>query len=658
MRGPVKLSLILRRILVSAALLLVLLVIALTVHGVPKPRSMATRHLHRLTWTSAWQTLGAVREVGASIRSDGWIPGANELLVRIGGKSGRRVTIASPNGPSSLTSIPAEAYGISQSTESSNPVLTFLLDKEGNESPILFRWQPGTHPPVPLTKEPSRIDNTLLNPDGSLVSFTQNDPSNGRASVMVMSARDGSHRHAVVDGVAGYTEPIAWSPDGLQLLLLEGSSYGTSVPYLANIQSGIVARVVPDWGDKVNATAAVWSKDGKTLYLASDAGSEYGRLYALRLSDRSIRPLTPEDQDHVVDLHRLGGNGVLILTLEDEGIRRLASFDPATGILLPLPNAPGTLTSISVHPGEERLVENVHQDDGRNVVYVFDLHEKKLQQWAIGNAPATIPAPPAVNLSYPTFDSVNGAPRQINLIFKRPSPTSPKPWPVIINLHGGPADQMRPGWDPRDAFLQKAGFAVLEPNVRGSTGFGKTFETLDNGALREDAEKDVEALVSWVGNHPELDAARIGLLGGSAGGYLVLSTMTHASDRVRCGVDLFGFSDLAQSVMDGNEAFHLDILRAEFGDERDPSMLAYMNRISPINNVDRIKGPLLIFQGANDTRVKPDMSRRMVRALEDGHHDVQYIEANNEGHGLDLPLNQMYVGTAILDFYKGCLAKR
>src|SRR5690606_23710319 len=180
-------------------------------------------------------------------------------------------------------------------------------------------------------------------------------------------------------------------------------------------------------------------------------------------------------------------------------------------------------------------------------VYVIGLDDRSLQRWTSsevgGLDTSTFVAPQLVH--YPTFDEVYGTARTIPAFYYRPAnvPAGRK-LPVIINIHGGPEGQSRPSFNPSTQFLvNELGVAMLVPNVRGSSGYGKTYLSLDNAELREDSVKDIGALLDWIAAQPELDAGRVGVTGGSYGGYMVLASLMHYSDRIRAGIDIVGISD-------------------------------------------------------------------------------------------------------------------
>lgn len=232
--------------------------------------------------------------------------------------------------------------------------------------------------------------------------------------------------------------------------------------------------------------------------------------------------------------------------------------------------------------------------------------------------------------------------------------------PVVINIHGGPEAQARPVFQGRNNyFINELGIAMIFPNVRGSTGFGKKFTQLDNGYLRENSVKDIGALLEWIsgpeGKEMNLDADRICISGGSYGGYMSLACAVHYSDKVKCFIDNVGISNFV-TFLENTEPYRQDLRRAEYGDERDPEMRRFLLSISPVTNVDRMTRPMLIVQGANDPRVPKSEAIQMVQALRKNRGEtteeistVWYLEGTNEGHGFINKSNQDY------EFYCKCM---
>jgi dipeptidyl aminopeptidase/acylaminoacyl peptidase len=200
-------------------------------------------------------------------------------------------------------------------------------------------------------------------------------------------------------------------------------------------------------------------------------------------------------------------------------------------------------------------------------------------------------------------------------------------------LHGGPESQFRPGFDPWIQYVvNELGFAVVAPNLRGSSGYGKTYLSLDNGMQRDDVVKDLGALIVWVDAQSTFDAKHVVVAGGSYGGYLALAALVNYGDRLSGGVDLAGISDFI-SFLSNTAPYRQNLRRMEYGDERDPDMRAYLRRISPLTNADRISRPLLVVHGKNDPRVPLSEAEQLVNRLRSRGGEVWYLQATDEGHG-------------------------
>ncbi|MBU2136092.1 MAG: prolyl oligopeptidase family serine peptidase, partial [Alphaproteobacteria bacterium] len=198
------------------------------------------------------------------------------------------------------------------------------------------------------------------------------------------------------------------------------------------------------------------------------------------------------------------------------------------------------------------------------------------------------------------------------------------------------------------------GAAVIIPNVRGSSGYGKTYLSLDNAERREDSVKDIGALLDWVAQQPDLDASRVAVVGQSYGGYMALAVAAHFNDRLVGVIDLYGISDFI-TFLENTEGYRRDLRRAEYGDERDPAMRAVFEKIAPINMSDRMKKPMMIYQGANDPRVPASESEQMVERLRSQGTEVWYILAKDEGHGVHKKSNQEAVRATEVQFLKSVL---
>jgi dipeptidyl aminopeptidase/acylaminoacyl peptidase len=255
-----------------------------------------------------------------------------------------------------------------------------------------------------------------------------------------------------------------------------------------------------------------------------------------------------------------------------------------------------------------------------------------------------------VAIDYPTFDRVDGKRRRIPAWYYRPPGDGP--FPVIISIHGGPEMQYRPYFSTNfQMWLAKLGVAIIAPNVRGSSGYGKSYLALDNGYLRENAVRDIGALLDWIDKRPELDAERVGVFGASYGGYMALATAVHYSDRLKAAVNVVGISNFV-TFLENTQDYRRDLRRQEYGDERDRSMRRHLEKISPLNNVRKIRVPMLVVQGQNDPRVPVSESEQMVYALRRQGQEVWYMNALNEGHGYRKKENRNVYQQAMVLFFR------
>jgi dipeptidyl aminopeptidase/acylaminoacyl peptidase len=268
-----------------------------------------------------------------------------------------------------------------------------------------------------------------------------------------------------------------------------------------------------------------------------------------------------------------------------------------------------------------------------------------------GLNPAVFVTPERVE--YVSFDQ-----RTINAWYYRPrTADAAHKAPVIVSIHGGPESQATAAFSAQIQYwVNELGAAVIVPNVRGSSGYGKRFLALDDGMKREDSVRDIGELLLWAGERPELDKARIGVYGGSYGGYMVLATMFRFPERIRCGVDVVGISNFV-SFLEHTEAYRRDLRRAEYGDERDPEMRRFLLSIAPLKNAEKIVKPLFVVQGQNDPRVPASEAEQIVSTVRGNGGKVWYLLARDEGHGFQKKTNRDAFSDAMTLFFEENLLK-
>jgi len=293
----------------------------------------------------------------------------------------------------------------------------------------------------------------------------------------------------------------------------------------------------------------------------------------------------------------------------------------------------GVISNLSWHPSGATLAIEFAGARTFRDVYAVDVKTGKLDRWTaseMGGAGDSLPE--AEIVQWKSFDG-----RMIPGILYRPAARFTGPRPVMINVHGGPETRERPrGLGRSNYFRNELGMAIIYPNVRGSIGYGKTYEHLDDGRLREDAVKDIGALLDWIATRPELDKDRVMLTGSSYGGYITLAAAIAYGDRIRCAFEGFGLSDFV-AFLDGTDPSRRRDRLAEYGDPSDPEMRKFLKSISPLTRAAQLKVPLFIVQGAKDTRVPPDQAEAMVKAVRANGTPVWYV-VYDAGHE-ELPTN-------------------
>jgi dipeptidyl aminopeptidase/acylaminoacyl peptidase len=453
----------------------------------------------------------------------------------------------------------------------------------------------------------------------------------------------------------GGWEPQDWSPDDSRILVLEGISVNETYLWLFDAASGEKTELTPRKADeKIAYSNPRFSKDGKGIYYTADGGSEFQRLMYLDLATKQSQVLTA-GLSWDVDEFALSWDGkrIAFLTNED-GLSALHVMDTATGKELSVPKLPvGVVGGLIWHHDNHDLAFSITSASLPGDCFSLDIDSGKLDRWTMSeSAVRTDGFREPELIRWKSFDG-----KMISGFLYAPPAKFTGKRPVLIQIHGGPEGQSRPNFLGRgNYYLNVLGIALVVPNVRGSTGYGKSFVKLDNGFLREDSYKDINSLFDWIATRPDLDASRVAVTGGSYGGHMTLAISTFYSDRIRCSVDIVGMSNLV-TFLEHTEGYRRDLRRVEYGDERDPKMREFLERIAPMNNIDKIKKPMMVVAGKNDPRVPVSESEQIVAALKKQGTPVWYILAKDEGHGFQKKANRDYEFYATVEFLQEFLLK-
>jgi dipeptidyl aminopeptidase/acylaminoacyl peptidase len=522
------------------------------------------------------------------------------------------------------------------SPDPARAAFVFLKDSGGNENAQLYYQRLGDPAAKLLTDGKSRNGAPIWSNSGREVAFFS-DARDGRSfDIDIVDPQSGALPHLALTGDDSGAEwsVLDWSPDDSKLLVRKQMSISEAYLYVVDLSNGQKREVEPG-AAKVGIAGAKFSRDGQGVYLISDRDSEFARLRYVGLFSNE-RTVVSAHIPWDIETLAISRDGHFLAYVSNEaGISKLNLLDLRTHQDLTPPRLPqsGVISSLSFDADGKRLAFGFTAADQPRDAYVLDIAENRLTPW-------TRSEPGAVDVTkfvlprlteFPTFDRVDGKARDVPVYVYEPA--SGGPHPVLISLHGGPESQFRPRFDPWIQYIvNELGFAVVAPNVRGSSGYGKTYMSLDNGVLREDAVKDVGAMLVWIELQKDLDAKQVVVAGGSYGGYLSLATLANYSDRLRGGVDVSGIADFV-SFLTNTAPYRQNQRRAEYGDERDLDMRAFLRRISPLTNADRITRPLLVVHGKNDPRVPLSEAEQIVNKLRAKGGEVWYLLAADEGHG-------------------------
>jgi len=538
--------------------------------------------------------------------------------------------------------------------------LVFTRDSGGNEFTQVFSLNPDGGLVRRLTDGESRNGFVVWDRQGERIAY-QSTRRNGRSNdVWVMNPNEPAKARMVFESPDGsWWGPAEFSVSGRKMLVTSYVSITNSKAVLVDLESGD-SSVLAGGGPEESVNLPVAFDDAADgFWLITNQAGEFKSLAWQSFEPGSEPEIVTADipwnvEEAVVSADRKR----MAFTVNDGGRSALYLLDPKTRRHRQVQGVPvGLIDGLEFSPDGRKLAMTINGASSPSDTFVLQLGRKplaagKLKRWTyseVGGLDTSDFVEPEL-IEFPTFDRVDGRPRLIPAWYY--SPPGPGPHPVVISIHGGPESQARPWFSSTyQMWLAKLGVAILVPNVRGSAGYGKTYVSLDNGFKREDSVRDIGALLDWIDANPELDAERVAVFGGSYGGYMVLSSAVHYSDRLVAAVDIVGISSFV-TFLENTQDYRRDLRRVEYGDERDPEMRAYLQKVSPLNNVENIKVAMFVVQGENDPRVPVTESTQLVRALRAQGQTVWYMNALNEGHGYRKKENRDIFEQATVMFFR------
>jgi len=541
----------------------------------------------------------------------------------------------------------------------------FVKDVGGEENYQFFRHDLKTGQAEMITDGKSRNMMSFFglggtfNHKGDRIAYVNNSRTGMLFDVYTMDPQKPETQELVFKAQRpAYYMPVFWFPDDKRILLAEYISINEVNTYIVDTTRGESKKIDSQCDGKCFFALFLLAPDGKTCYGLSDRDGEFKQIIKVNIESGDIKSLelgVPWDIEN--------GTGTAdaskaAFVVNEGGVGRLYLMDVREETFEAVKSVPmAQISSLQFDASGEKLAMTLNGPRMNGDVYVLDLESQQLKRWTesdtVGLDTSQFVEPELIQ--FPTFDTVDGKPRMIPSFYYRPSKESSKPCPALIWIHGGPEGQFRPGFSPQfNFFLNEMNVAILAPNVRGSSGFGKHYLLLDNAEKREDSVRDIGALLDWIDTRPEIDKERVAVIGGSYGGYMVLSSMFHYSDRLACGVDIVGISNFV-TFLKSTKAYRRDLRRAEYGDEREIG--EFLNQISPTTNAHKIKIPLFVIQGKNDPRVPWTESQQIMETVRKNGIPVWYQMATNEGHGFAKKDNSDYMYYSIVKFFQEYLIK-
>ncbi|HBV16681.1 prolyl oligopeptidase family serine peptidase [Chryseobacterium carnipullorum] len=534
--------------------------------------------------------------------------------------------------------------------------LIYAKDTGGNEFGQLFKLDLKTMESTLLT-DGGRSQNggMMWKKDGSGFYFSSTKRNGGDRDVYYMNPSKPEDTQLILEVKGGGWGISDLSEDGKKLLITEYVSANDSYLYLYDLESKKLEPITDRKEKGVVQSAASFSKNPEEIFYVTDRNNEFSRLAVLNLKTKKTEYLTSSIPWNVEDYDLSKDQSKIAFVTNESGINKLYILDTATKKYVPVNQIPvGLIGGVKFSNDGKSLYFSRSAADSGSDIYKMDMASQTIERWTESEQGEMQPADMSVPklIEWKSFDQM-----KISGFYYPAASKFTGKRPVIINIHGGPEGQsMASSIGSSNYFTNEMGVAMIYPNVRGSSGFGKTFIAADNWDLRMNSVKDIGALLDWIAKQPELDKDRIMIMGGSYGGFMTLATAYEYADKIRCSVDIVGISDF-NTFLKNTEEYRRDLRRVEYGDERIPKMAEFFTKIAPLNNIDKIKKPMFIIQGTNDPRVPVTEAVQMRDKLKAQGKTVWYLEAKNEGHGFRKKENVDFQRLAVIRFMQEYLLK-
>jgi dipeptidyl aminopeptidase/acylaminoacyl peptidase len=617
---------------------------------IPVADNLVTEGIPALSTTLINDVKNYTESRGANLVT--WHPAKKEMLISTRfANSNQLHYVKMPGGDRKQITFFDEPIGFATFEPVKGDYFLFYKDVGGNEFAQIYRYDLSGKKITLLTDgKRSQNGGVQWSTKKDKIAYASTKRNGQDRDIYTLNPLDPTTDKKVSENTGGGWGVVDWSADDSKLLLQEGISVNETRLYLLDLASGNKTRLLPGKDERTTFAGISFTKDGKGIYLITNKDSEFNRLAYYDIAAKKLNYITTSIQWDV-DGADLSDDGTqLAFTTNENGLSKLYSLSTSSNKFTAVPNLPtGVIGGVQwSHDSKSIGISFVTYNSSADV-FEYNTTSKQLIRWTeseLGGLDATALTEPQL-ITWKSFDdkSISG------YLYKASSKFTGKR-PVIINIHGGPEGQSRPVFQGRsNYYLNELGIAIIYPNVRGSTGYGKSFVDLDNGMKREESVKDIGALIDWIAQQPGLDKDRIMITGGSYGGYMTLAVAYLYNDKIRCSLDVVGISNF-NTFMKNTEAYRRDLRRVEYGDERDPEMAKYFESIAPLNHTDQIRKPIFIVQGGNDPRVPFTESIQMKDKIRQNGGTVWFLMAKDEGHGFRKKNNTDFQFYSTIEFIK------
>ncbi|MCA2997862.1 MAG: prolyl oligopeptidase family serine peptidase [Rhodocyclaceae bacterium] len=579
----------------------------------------------------------------------GWHPTKMEMLLSRRHKNTPQIyRLTKPGGQMELLTDYSEPVRRASYLAPEGKSYVFGKDTGGNEVVRMYRREFGAADAIPLTPEGLRVGGVAVTKNGNQMVYTtvpvnrQGSADKINTTLWITDPLKPEAVKKLAEFEGGGWFGFNFSPNNKQLVYQEYVSANESYLWLFDIATAKSRRLTEkDGKETVAYSGAQFSQDGNGVYTITDRGSEFQRLNYIDLATGKHTVLTGDIHWDIQSVDLSDDGKMIAFVANEDGNNVLRLMRTSDHKLTPSPKLPlGTISGVDWHRDSTHLAMNVTSATSPSEIYSVNIKTNEVTRWTTHEV-MQVDAAKFVEPELIRWKSFDG--RMISgFLYRAPAGKFPGKRPVLVNIHGGPEAQFQPGFMGRNNyFTDEMGISLIYPNVRGSSGYGKSFLKLDNGMLREDSVKDIGALFDWIATQKDLDASKIAVTGGSYGGYMSLAVSTNYSDRIAAAIDIVGISNFV-TFLEKTESYRRDLRRVEYGDERDPEMRKFMEKIAPLNNAYKIKKPLFVVQGKNDPRVPYQEADQIVATVKKNGTPVWYMTALDEGHGFAKKANADY----------------